>query len=75
MKGFTKYSIYYRIPIPQREYDRRNNDESLPLNTPVILGGSYAIDKAYFYELGSYDEEMQFWGGDNFDLSFRVRVI
>lgn len=39
-----------------------------------MAGGIYSIDKDYFLELGSYDEEMRFWGGDNLDLSFRVRI-
>lgn len=63
------------MQIPQREYDRNNYDESKWLRTPVIPGDLYSIDKNYFYELGSYDEDMHFWGGENLDLSFRVRAL
>ena len=32
------------------------------------------IFQDYFYEIGSYDEGMDIWGGENLEMSFRVRV-
>lgn len=59
--------------MPQREMARRNNDRTAPLRTPTMAGGLFSIDKDYFYEIGSYDEGMDIWGGENLEMSFRVR--
>lgn len=61
---------WYRVP--QREMDRRKGDRTAPLRTPTMAGGLFSIDKDYFYELGSYDEGMDIWGGENLEMSFRV---
>lgn len=61
---------WYRVP--GREMQRRNNDRTEPLRTPTMAGGLFSIDRDYFYEIGSYDEGMDIWGGENLEMSFRV---
>ena len=64
--------IENRFRVPQREMDRRQNDRTIPVRTPTMAGGLFAIDRQYFEHLGKYDEGMEIWGSENLELSFRV---
>lgn len=36
------------------------------------MGTGFAIESDYFEEIGSYDEGMETWGGENIELGWRV---
>jgi len=43
-----------------------------PFETPIMAGGLFIIFKDWFFNSGSYDEEMEIWGGENVEMSLRM---
>ena len=67
--GFTWSGHFTWIDIPE---DRTKKYPTRAVASPTMAGGLFAIDKKYFFEIGSYDELMEIWGGENLELSFRI---
>ena len=39
-----------------------------------MAGGLFAADRKFFFDIGGLDTDMALWGGENIDISIRVRV-
>ena len=70
--GFNWELNFRWFTMGQKVLEEFKEDNSRPYRSPVMAGGLFAIDKKFFYEIGSYDEKMDIWGGENLELSFRV---
>lgn len=71
-RGIFEWGMLYKEnEVPQREQKRRAHN-SEPYKSPTHAGGLFAINRLYFLELGAYDEGLLVWGGENFELSFKI---
>lgn len=75
--NFRWYPISRRELVASNGFDKQNGVQRLtelikPFESPVMAGGLFSIDRDYFREMGSYDPEMDIWGGENIELSLRL---
>ncbi|CAG2222975.1 GALNT [Mytilus edulis] len=70
--GFDWKMVFNWHSVPEKEQKRRNYEVYLPYRSPTMAGGLFAISRAYFTYIGTYDDGMDIWGGENLEISFRI---
>ncbi|XP_061686943.1 N-acetylgalactosaminyltransferase 7 isoform X2 [Syngnathoides biaculeatus] len=63
--------LWKRVPLNAREKKLRKT-RTEPYRSPAMAGGLFAIERDYFFELGLYDPGLQIWGGENFEISYKI---
>lgn len=63
------FSFKFLLDMPKHLEKHRVSE---PYDSPTHAGGLFAIDRQYFLDLGTYDDGLLVWGGENFELSFKV---
>ncbi|KAM4772487.1 polypeptide N-acetylgalactosaminyltransferase 14 [Rhinophrynus dorsalis] len=72
LRGGFDWSLHFKWEQLSSEQKAKRLDPTEPIKTPVIAGGLFVIEKSWFNNLGKYDTAMDIWGGENFEISFRV---
>ncbi|KAM6440415.1 N-acetylgalactosaminyltransferase 7 isoform 2-T2 [Liasis olivaceus] len=71
-RGAWDWSLLWkRIPLSHKEKANRKC-KTEPYRSPAMAGGLFAIERDFFFELGLYDPGLQIWGGENFEISYKI---
>lgn len=52
--------------------NKAKKDSVEPMQSPIMAGGLLSLSRKYMDELGFYDPEMELWGGEEMEISFRI---
>ncbi|VDO25917.1 unnamed protein product [Onchocerca flexuosa] len=72
-RGGFNWNLQFRwYALPPEMVKSRSEDPTKPIVSPTMAGGLFSIDRKYFEEIGTYDHEMDIWGGENIEISLRI---
>ena len=59
------------MQMPDHEKERIHHSDHAPFRSPTLVGCAFAVQKQHFFDVGSFDDAMNIWGGENIELAFR----
>ena len=71
-RGIFEWGMLYKETELGESEARKRAHHSEPYPSPTHAGGLFAINRQYFLSLGAYDPGLLVWGGENFELSFKI---
>lgn len=72
VRGGFNWGLHYKWDNLPKNTLSTQADFVKPIKTPTMAGGLFAMNRNYFYDLGTYDRGMDIWGGENIEISFRT---
>ncbi|PAA93741.1 hypothetical protein BOX15_Mlig018143g1 [Macrostomum lignano] len=69
-RGSWSWNSFHYKRLPLLSESLRHRAE--PFASPVMAGGLFAMTRRWFNELGGYDSGLDIWGGEQYELSFKI---
>ena len=70
--GFNWNLEFYWKPIPEYIKKGRRHPNTDPIPSPIMPAGAFALNRHFYIQIGLLDPDMQIWGVDDVEFSFRV---
>jgi polypeptide N-acetylgalactosaminyltransferase len=72
LTGGFDWNLHFKWDIISSRKKQARKSPIEPIKTPMIAGGLFSINRLRFISTGKYDPDMDIWGGENFEISFRT---